>query len=377
MKVTSYRELMDQQARAAVRISGAHHSSWDGQLAETDPKRDVNGVARWDHTIEYNRARVVEPLEEMFQNARHYSQDPKTLQSYREALKTVLHENTHMLAGEGTQHAQAQQAFANKPGVKQVEESFTELYSQQQLNAYIDDLGLEEIAPGIKQADAAMAYKRYVPAAETLANSIARNSQGGLTSDEVVRRMAIVTADQKFRAAAEMIYDNSDLPGLMPPEQRAEAVRRIEAAMGPEFAKLENVKSSDDAIRRRQSAVIGGRTATAAYDVVEDLRQQWGMPGPEQQVRRGVGADRETTQANEQANGNGAHQGVDDPGQLSGPEEPARPDLPPELAAAARVGLGNSAPLQSATRLAADQQGSRRTTATGPAQQRQGPETQR
>jgi hypothetical protein len=32
VKVTSYRELTEQQAKAAVAISGAHHSSWNGRL---------------------------------------------------------------------------------------------------------------------------------------------------------------------------------------------------------------------------------------------------------------------------------------------------------------------------------------------------------
>jgi hypothetical protein len=363
MKVTNHRELTDQQAHAAVRISGAHHSSWNGRLAETDPKRDVNGVARWDHTIEYNRARVIEPLQEMFQNARHYNQDPKTLKSYREALKTVLHENVHMLAGEGTQHAQAQQDFANKAGVKQVEEGFTELYSQKRLDAYIDDLGLEEIAPGIKQAQAGAAYKRYLPAAQTLADTIARNAQDeNLNSDEVVRRIAVVTADQKFRVAAEMIYDKSDLAGLMPPEQRAEAVRRIEAAMGPEFAKVENIKTTDVDMRRRQSAVIGGRTATAAYDVVRDLRKQWSQPAPERQVHRGLGAEQNQV----------GQQTQPGRGQSSGPQQPGSRPLPPDLAAAMHAGMNGPRPLTSATRLSADQQGSRRTT-TSPGHERQAP----
>jgi hypothetical protein len=373
MKVRSYSQLMREQAEAAVRISGAHHSSWNGRLRDTTAQDgDVRGIAEWNHTIAYNRASVSEPLQQMYQYARHYNQDPKTLQSYREAMKTVLHENVHMLAGEGKQHAHAQHAFANEPGVKQAEEGFTELYSQQQLNAYIDDLGLEEIAPGIKDADAAVAYKKYLPAAQNVADTIGRNS--GLGSEEVVRRMAVVTADQKFHAAAEMIYDSSDLPGLVPSEQRDEAVRRIAAAMGPEFAKVENITTSDVDAQRRESALVGSQTTKAAYGVVRDLKQQWSMPAPEQRVLRGVGA--EQNRASQQAQGQGQDQSTSGPGQaqVHGPQEPVGPQgraaLPPDVEAAARAGLSGSRPLTSATRLSADEQGSRRmTTPAGPERQ--------
>jgi hypothetical protein len=377
MKVRSHPELMREQANAALRISGAHHSSWNGYLRETTGRDgDVRGVAGWDHTIAYNRATVSEPLQEMFQYAGHYNQDPKTLKSYREAVKTVLHENVHMLAGEGRQHAQAQHAFANAPGVKQAEEGFTELYSQQQLNVYIDDLGLEEIAPGIKDADAAVAYKKYLPAAQNVADAIGRDS--GLGRDEVVRRMATVTADQKFRAAAEMIYDSSDLPGLVPSEQRDAAVRRIATAIGPEFAKVENLSTSDPDRLRRESALVGSRTMDAARGAVRQLRQEWSMPAPEQQLQRGVGAE-QSQQAQHQGQVRLQTRGPQE--SATGPREPGqgqdrggRPAaaLPPDLAAAARAGLGGSMPLSSATRLSADQQGSRRTTTT-PGQDRQVP----
>ena len=57
-----------------------------------------------------------------------------------------------------------------------LEEGVTEVYSHDNLNRYIDDLGLEEVAPGIKDADAAVADKKYLPAAQNVADTIGRNS---------------------------------------------------------------------------------------------------------------------------------------------------------------------------------------------------------
>jgi hypothetical protein len=196
-KVTSYQGLVNEQAKAAVRVSGAHHSSWTGHQVASAPDRKVRGAVTWNNTIEYNDEKVTAPLKEMFANARVHNQDRETLQWYREALKTTFHENVHLLAAEGSDHRDAMQAYANTPGLRPLEEGITEVYRYSHLNAYIDDLGLEEIAPGIRSAPADPSYREYTPAAQTFADSIGRRS--GVGSDEVIRRMAVVNAEQKFR----------------------------------------------------------------------------------------------------------------------------------------------------------------------------------
>jgi hypothetical protein len=94
---------VNEQAKAAVRVSGAHHSSWKGQQVASAPDRKVRGSVTWNNTIEYNDEKVTAPLKEMFANARVHNQD--------------------------------QENAAVVPGYNK-------------LNAYIDDLGLEEVAPG-------------------------------------------------------------------------------------------------------------------------------------------------------------------------------------------------------------------------------------
>jgi hypothetical protein len=372
MSVASYRELMAEQHRAAVRVSGAHHSSWNGRLAVAAPERKVRGVARWDHTIEYADDTVNTPLKDMFANARVHNQDPETLQSYREAVKTVLHENTHLLAAEGSEHRDAEQAFQN-PSVRALEEGITEVYSYTELDRYIDDLGLEEIAPGISSADAKPSYKQFTPAAGRFAESIGRRS--GLESDDVVNRLAVVNAEQKFRVAAELVYDNSDLPGLVPDQERAAAIGRIEAAMKPAFADLDTIDKTDDQRQRRESAKAGAQAANAGYSEVRSLKQQWSMPAPEQQVQRGAATEQARTgkQAQSQVPSTDAR-GQQEP---QAPQEPNVSALPADLAAAARAGLTGSKPLSSASRLSEDRQGSRATSTSAPGQQRQGPEAQR
>jgi hypothetical protein len=387
MKVTSFRELLAEQANAAVRISGAHHSSWNGRPHRTIAReRTTGGVAGWDHTIEYNPRVVDEPLQDMFRNSRVHNQDRNDLRSYRKALKVVLHENVHLLASEGRDHAQARVAFGSSPGVRPIEEAITELYSQQQLDNYIDELGLDEIAPGIKNVRSNPVYEEYLPAAEAFAETIGQRSQLG--SDEVIRRLAVVPADQKYKVAAEAIYDNGDLPGLMPSDQRDQAVGRIAEAMRSSFAQIENIPEDKPDRDRR---VVGGRAARNGYKVVDQLRQQWTMPAPGRLRERGMQEVQQrqppqpgrqsiprspVTQAQtpEPQPGTAAEVGqgraVSGRAQVAGSQDAGTSALPPDVAAAARAGLSGSRPLTSATWLSADQQGSRRTTTpAGPERQ--------
>ncbi|MET7281969.1 hypothetical protein ABZS29_27300 [Kribbella sp. NPDC005582] len=362
MKVTTYNQLMVEQARAAIRVAGAHHSSWNGKIGVTPPEDNAHGVAEWNHTITYADRSVKAPLQEMFENARVYNQDPETLRSYREAVKTVHHENTHMLAAEGTEHSDGAAPFQNLPE-QALEEGITEVHSYDNLNEYIDELGLEEIAPGIKTAEARSSYPHYTPAARRFAEGIGRET--GVEPAEVARRLAIVNAGEKFRTAAEMMYESSDLPGKVPESEREAAIGRIEAAMKPPMAGLKELKQEPDPDRkRRESALAGGRSVSAGKDAVRALSKEWSQPAPETRVERGVTTEQNlsTGQAPQQA-----------APQTPGTAQPQ--ELPPDLATAVHASRSGSAPLASASRLGENNMGSRR---SGPQNSpERGPELQR
>ncbi|HZX01989.1 hypothetical protein [Kribbella sp.] len=356
MKVTTFRELMREQANAAVQVSGAHHSSWNGRFgAPIARESDLGGTANWDSSISYNPRHVDERLQQMFHNNRVHNQDRSELVGYRDAMRVVLHENVHMLSSEGRDHSQSQAAFATGPGVRPLEEGMTELYSHQALNDYIDELGVDQVAPGIKNVKSAQVYKEYTPAAEGFAETVGQKS--GLQREELIERLAVVPADQKFTVAAAAMYDNSRLPGMIPEDQREQAIGQIAKAMGSEFGRVERLPKSADADTRR---AVGRQAAVEGSKVMTQLKQQWRMPAPGQQMQRGVATEQQ--------------QAAQPDHEAQGPASPA--GLPPDIAAAARVGLSGP-PLASASRLRADRQGARGTGSTSPGVQRQGPETQR
>ncbi|MET9269827.1 hypothetical protein [Kribbella sp. NPDC003557] len=417
MKVTSFQELMREQANAAVRISGAHHSSWNGRYgAPIARQSDLGGTANWDNSISYNPRHVDERLKDMFRNARVHMQDRADLVGYRDALRVVLHENVHLLASEGREHSQSYNAMATRPGVRPLEEGVTELYSHQVLDDYIDELGVDQIAPGIKDVKSPKVYKEYTPAVEAFAETIERKS--GVQRDELIGRLAVVPADQKFKVAAAAMYDNSRLPGMIPEDQREQAIGQIANAMSAGFGRVEKLPKSADADARR---AIGLEAAVEGSKVMSRLKQQWQMPSPDRQVQRGVQAGQQRT--TQPGRGGGPHPPAAAPAAQTasaatagtaspasdvqtgptpqatpvapaaqagpaGPTAktspaasgaqggPAAPELPPDIAAAARVGLSGP-PLRVAGRLSVDRQGARGAGAAAAGVERQGPEARR
>lgn len=323
--VTSYRQLMAEQARAAVRVTGAHHSSWNGVVQPLPPEdAGHRGLAKWDGTVQYSDSRVTYPLQQMFEN-RGRTQRPEALQRYRDALKVVYHENVHMLAAIGTSHGFGSEAY-QQPAERVLEEGVTEAYAHTSLNEYIEELGLEEIAPGISSVREPVAYPQYVPAAQTFADAVGRRS--GLDGKEVLRRIAIVNTEEKFRVAAELVYASSDLPERVPESERAGAVQRIEDAMKKPFAQVRDYQA-DDASDLRMSALAGAAADRAGYQEVRALQAQWPTPHQElgDTLRLGLGG---TTplHGTQRLSGDqfGSRRQENQPGRAQQPPQPERGD---------------------------------------------------
>ena len=342
--VRTLADLKRRQAEAAVAISGADHSSWNGREGVVDPAAGHSGKATWDGTIEYKDDRVNEPLREMLRQAGHYNQPPEDLRTYRRAVQTMLHENSHLLAQRGARHADGMQAYQTEAN-KALEEGVTDAWTLDHLDDYIDELGLDRVAPGIKDvAQDRPAYPQYVPAARQFAASLGRRT--GLSGDEVLRRMNNQTVNTKFETAAAMLHDASPLARLETGRQRDESIRRIADAMRPHFAGLHEVPKDDRL--RRQSAVAGAQAERAGSSMVASIVRERTGAGPQ--------AERDTTRGAEHR---------------TGPGGPATP----EMADAMRIGLGGSPALASARRLDGGEFGSRRGPGTGGVEQ--GPRIER
>lgn len=206
-----------------------------------------------------------------------------------------LHENIHLLAARGTSHGMGYEAF-QRGGVQVLEEGVTEAYKVRVLNAYIAELGLERIAPMISKAEPFTAYPQFVPAAEVFANAIARRTQvdekrelsrpsgpdgqgepgprGALDGQEVLRRLAVVNAEDKFRVAVELVYEASDLPELVPKSHRDQAIERIMGSMMQPFDRIEDF-AADDVSDIAMSPLAGSEADRKGHQQVRVLTRFW------------------------------------------------------------------------------------------------------
>lgn len=274
---SSYQDLMDQQHHAAVEITGAHHSNWNGKIGPTRKveKGVILGTASWDSGVLYDDKRVTEPLKDMFEH-KGVQQEPAKVLAYRNALKTVLHENSHMVSAEGTTHADAMKAF-QQPPVRALEEGVTEAWSYSNLDQYIDKLDLEKIAPGIKEVQGRQSYPQFAPAANALATRISDAS--GVDSNEVLRRMNAVNAAEKWPIATKLVTDAAGLDKIVPPAQLAEATQRVEQAMQAPFGTLADVSKLPPEQQRPKSAEIGSQAFDAGQKEIAAIKQEVATTG--------------------------------------------------------------------------------------------------
>jgi hypothetical protein len=194
----------------------------------------VAGTATWEHDILYDEETVRKPLREMFRHPGK-AHDDRTLLRFRIAIHVVYHENLHLLAARGTEHADARTAYRD-PAVKALDEGATEEYSHETLDDFIDEVQLETIAPGLKTVRSSKVYARFTPAAATLADELGVVARSQRL--EVLRRMVIVNAADKWSVATGILAKAYGLTDLLPADRLAEVEAQLKLAMWRKFDEL-------------------------------------------------------------------------------------------------------------------------------------------
>jgi hypothetical protein len=272
----AFQDLMAWQAAAAVRISRAEQSHWNGRGYAMEG--GGLGAAAWDGSISYDNAKVITPLRQMMYHAGQ-QHDPQTLQTYREAIQTVLHENSHMLSRRGETRMESA-PVANDPHIASLEEGVAEAWSRAHVNDYIHELGLERVAPGISGTVERDAYPQYTPAVNALCQGL--GNEMGVSGDEVLRRLNNETAKSKWPTVADMVMDSSGLRQQIPPAEQAAARDRIQQAMQSQFTHLPTLMDPSQPMdwqsyqnMRLASLAAGQNAIHQARLQVNVLRQQY------------------------------------------------------------------------------------------------------
>jgi hypothetical protein len=265
----TFDELMAVQHLAAMNVTGADHSSyngqWKGQPSKTVDGERVLGTAEWDGTVLYDEEYVVKPLRMMFLRSGQDSDD-RTLLQFRNAIDVVFHENLHFLTAAGTEHRDGERAYKYAP-VRALEEGATSEYVAEKLDDYIRALELHKIAPRIDMLPSTTAYPRFSPATEQLAWELAQLSvpgESGLEKQEVLRRLNVVNAADKWSVATGLIVRSHRLHELFRGDDRlGQAERQIEQAMWNEFYTLATLNRSPAHTLFSRSTGVGRRAFEA------------------------------------------------------------------------------------------------------------------
>ncbi|MFF0265989.1 hypothetical protein [Kribbella sp. NPDC004536] len=204
------------------------------------------------------------------------------LDRYREALRTVFHENIHLLARQGTSLAFPLDEYEGQAH-RVLEEGVTERATRNELNNFIDALDIEQIVPGIKEAQAYDAYQAYMPAVDSFCATVGEDV--GMDPDEVLHRMAVVNTAEKFSVAAELLY-TEHLSQLVPGTAKADAVRRIAQAMHRPFALIQKYDPKDEE-DVAMSGMAGVNAVERAGEEIQKIAERW---SGNQDLRRALDA---------------------------------------------------------------------------------------
>jgi hypothetical protein len=264
----SFDGLIARHAAVAVELSGADRTRWNGRLDPTD--NGVLGGARWDGSLEFDRKLVVQPLREMYERAgvRH---PPKTLRRYREALLTLLHEQSHFLGPHNGTPQTARLAF-KRAGSRALEEGVAEAWTHDNADRFLRRLGVPRIAPGIMRVRTDPGYPEFLPAVRALATGI--GSQVDLPPATVLDLLNRHTAETQWATITELLYRSSEFARLVPPDEEQVVKFSLEEAGRWRFAELDALERFAPGSQGR-AAAIGRATLRQLQTEIAKQAARW------------------------------------------------------------------------------------------------------
>ncbi|QNE19826.1 hypothetical protein F1D05_20290 [Kribbella qitaiheensis] len=266
--------LLAAHARAAIQVSGADQTAWNGHVIEAG--EGILGVAHWDGTLQLDRECILDPLRELYESP-GVRQPDEALIRCREALVTVLHEQSHFLGPAGATQDAARAAF-RLPGARPLEEGVAEAWAQDHLNEYLDRLGIEEVAPGISQVRSAPSYQAFVPAVRVLTTDLDRRA--GLPRGETLRALNRQTAEGQWPLIVDSAYRSSRLPDLVPADREPAVRLRLETTLRNSFDSLAQFETEPRDLAATKSLAAGYRSVHRLTEEIATAEAIFEPPQP-------------------------------------------------------------------------------------------------
>ncbi|MET9318209.1 hypothetical protein ABZX12_40850 [Kribbella sp. NPDC003505] len=254
--------LWERVRDAVMAECGADRCLWNGVVEYVEAGAEVAGVVGLDGSLRLHRDFVVEPLQEMYARWER-SAGPDLWMERRAALLTVVHEFTHLVVPREHDGAPGVVSMLYWP----LEEGVTEAWSHARLDRIAKRVLPPQLAAGIEGVGGWREYPDWEPAARAFADQI--GAELGVDGDEVLCRMVRESSLTMARAVADLLFDHSALPAVMPPDQQGTMRWDIAAPINWGFQDLLSLNGSVHVTSRRAIARGSGlEIADAAVEIV-------------------------------------------------------------------------------------------------------------
>jgi hypothetical protein len=265
-------ELLSQHAQAALSLSGADSSAWNGQIVEAGD--GILGLAHWDGTLHLDREFVLAPLHDLYARAGE-ARPSTTLARYRDALLTLLHEQSHFLGPHGSTQEAARAAFRT-PGAQALEEGVAEAWSHSHLDAYLRLLSIPHHAPGIDGVSTRPSYQAFVPATLALTSYLdeRRHHPPGSTLTLLNRQ----TTEGQWPLVTDLLYRSTTLPRLIPYTEEPEIRHELETDLRTAFQSLEILQLHPQDLAAHRSHTMLQTALTTLDQRLERLANTFDRP---------------------------------------------------------------------------------------------------
>lgn len=267
--ITSVEGLLRRHASAALRISGADQSAWSGEIVEAGA--GILGLAHWDGTLHLDRECILEPLSELYRRAGE-PRSEADLTRCREALVTLLHEQSHFLGPAGATQEAAHAAF-KLPGGRALEEGVAEAWAHDHLNDYIRELGIDKVAPGILHVRSEPSYAAFVPAVRLFSADV--DHQTGSPPGHTLHLLNRQTAEGQWPQAVALLYQSTRLPQLVPPDEAPALRLHLEQALRTSFKGLELYEPFPRGFAASRSHAATTRTLTFLHQELTNAERHY------------------------------------------------------------------------------------------------------
>jgi hypothetical protein len=277
-------QVLQQQGQAATDVTFAHHSSFNGV---TEPASEGQpSISRWDGSQQFDQASVLDPLMRLAENDGR-QQSTEALIEQKRAVQLMFEQNLKMLSGPGREYGEAAVIYGtpDASGAQRQPDRASIALSMgnaadvandpDALNAYIDKLGLERYAPGLRAVTPPPNDSTRVIAAHEFAHGL--GEAVGMPGREMAIRLSTVDPERQFTTAARHLLQKHGLDTMITdPTQRAAATAEIADAMKQHYAGVEGLEGAHPEGQRIAAVTIGRYSALQGDAKARDLVQRYG-----------------------------------------------------------------------------------------------------